>query len=453
MSLKFTIIFYLSLTFLSLVLPLQSKSQVVDAKEALEKADFLLQNSRYDEALSMLDQAISIEPGNAEIYFKKANTFIGMMQFKKAVLTLEEAVKVNPEFYQAYEMLGNLYFQFKNARNAVANYDAAFQHDTNPEHKLLYKLQILDILDKLDRHRFSESHIQDAKAIIGDNFDLQFYEVLYLNEVEKYEESEKLMKELIKDVPPTRGNEMYFFELGKALHMQGKYKEAEAVLVNANRGEYRLRMKQFTPEYYFNLASAYFKAYEYELSEKYLDIALTLNPSYREAFDLQKILAAVKSDKERVIEAHEAAVNVEKDPLAKAEKLQELAILYYQAESYLEAISATDEYLKTNERDVKMIFFKAVCEGKLDMFNESADLLFKIAKNPKLPQEVSATFHFALGIIYKKSGEYEKAEKALKDAYVGVFKDAATHEFGQVTKLKQQEELVKMNEATTSVKN
>ena len=415
--------------------------QTGPAKEILEKADFLIDNTHYEEALVMLDEAIKREPNNANIFLKKANIQIFTLQFKEAIATLEEAVKMDDKHYQSYDMLGNLYFQSKDADKAAYYYGMAFKTDDNVERKLEYKLLILDILDKLNRHRFSARHIQDAKQIMGDNFDLKFYEVMYLNETNQFQQAADIMASLIEEVPIEDGNEQYYWQYGYALHNLGKYDEAKEVLKNANGSEYKARMHIFSAEYYYNLAQAYYKIYNYKKAQERLRIALDINPNYLKAIELDKILISISSEQSKLIEAQKQAVKVAKDPKRLGEQQIELARLYYNSDDYSNAHNIISEYLVENSRDIKNIFFQAIIEDKMEMRENAHTLLGKIVQSPKLSSEIKAIFYFALGVIYKNGGEFDKAQNALKEAYSGDFKDGSQYEFQEVMKLRQIKEL------------
>lgn len=420
------------------------------SNELLEKADFLLQNNRFDEAIVMLDQASKLDPSNSNINLKKANALIARLRYKEAVQALEEGVKNDPENSELYALLGNLYFQFRNAQRAVYNYDMAFKTDPSIERKLEYKLNILDILDKLNKNLYAYKHIQDAKLIMGDNFDLRFKEAEYYNARGEYQEAAKLMRELIKEVPAKAGNGMYFWQLGYALHQLGEYEASKEALINANEGEYKSKMYLFTPQYYYNLANAYFKIHDYKQAEHFLTKSLSLDPAFSQGFELQKRLAAVLADKSNIIKAQESAINAEKNATLKLDKQKELARLYFQNGEYQQAMMTIDQVLEVDPRDVTMIFLQALSENKLDQREEAHDLLGKIARNPKLPGDVRANLSFALATIYKNEEEFKRAEESLKDAYYGEFKDAVKYEFEQINMLKQLKELANMEEGTIS---
>jgi tetratricopeptide (TPR) repeat protein len=412
--------------------------------ELIEKANFLLQNQRYDDAILMLDEALKKNPSSADLHFRKAEAYLSLSRFKNAVDELEASVQKKPDFYTAYEMLGNLYFQFRDAERAVKNYDLAFQTDDDIERKLLYKLNILDILDKLDRHRYSIKHIEDAKAIMGENFDLLYYQVLYHNEMGEHDKAYEIMKKLLEEVNPTSGNEQYFYQMAIAAQGVKKYEEVPEYLKNADGGEYRVKLRYFTPEYFLSLARAYFEIYEYSLADEFVRIALAIDPKFTDAFDLQRNLEAIKTPKGKIIETIENSLKAEKNPDRIEEKRNELIYLYYQNEDFVNALRVADEYLDVNPRDIKVVFMKAIIEDKLNKHDEAIENLYKITRNPKLPPQLKATFGLALGRLLKNAKQYERAEKVLRDAYGGDVKDAVQFEVDDIKKRREIEEIENM---------
>jgi tetratricopeptide (TPR) repeat protein len=423
-------------------------------EELMEKADFLISNSRYEEALTILDQALKSAPKDAGIHYKKAETLIGLAQFKEAVGMLEKTVQLNPKFIEAFEMLGNLYSQFRKAPQAVKNYEQAYaiasakaaaeadaeaQARINSD-RLRYKIEIVQILFIVRRHKFAKPHIDAALELEPDNFDVKFMKVQYHNEIEEYQESIAIMEELIKEVPEEEGNEKYFFELGLAYHMTAQYKKAQEQFDKIKFGPELSRIRQYQHDYYYSVSMAYFTVYAFDQAEKYLDIALAIKPDYKEALELKLRLGGVKSSKGAQIGNMQELIKVEKDPAKLAENYKLLADLHYQSEEYEEAMTACQESLNINEKQLDVVFLMAMCEYKLQKADAATAMLDKIVKNPSLNPSVKARFHFARGLIYKAAGNLGAAESAFKSAYTGNYRAAARNELTSVFKLKMKGE-------------
>ncbi len=416
------------------VSPLMARQE---ANELIERAEFLIQNNRYEDALVMLDQAIEKSPKDVTLYYKKATTYMGMSKFRDAIRTLEKAVEIKPDYFEAHEILGNLYAQYRKATKAVEHYQKAYEAVELEEEKLRFKFEILNILQMVGKDRKTLPHIEDAKKIIGeDNFDLMFFEAVYYNETDQFQKAVEVLEKLIVDVPAVPGNEKYYFNLGLAHHRLGNYTKADEYLKNADNGPYKAQMRQFHPKYYFALANTYYTVYEYGEANNFNDIALAIDPALSEALELQKKLASIKTNKKKIIEAMEAGMKAEKDKNKMLDAQKELILLYYQGGDYQKAVLASKEYVTQRPVDLQVVYMLAVAESKLSMFGEAATDLSKAVQNPRIAPELRASLYFTLGLIYKSEKKWELAEKAFISADSGEFRFAARYEFEQVAKLR-----------------
>ncbi len=402
-------------------------------------AQNLIQNNRYEEAILLLDEALKKDEKNPEIYFTKANCFINLGKFKEAVEELEKSVSIDESFTKSYEMLGDLYTQFRNAEKAVQNYQMAFDTDDNPDNKLKYKMDIINILNIVKQQQDVYPHIEEAKKIAADNFDLQFLEAEYFNYIGDHKKAQTILDKLIPSVPEVPGNEKYFYEIGYAYHHLEQFEKADEYFAKIKEGEYKPKLFTFTADYYFNLAETYYHVFDFHESEKHLTTLLKIDPSYTKAFDLQAKLTAVKAEKAEMIKVLQHAIEtVEKDGnSAPPEKIYELALLYYQNGDFEFAVEQCNKILAKNPAEYSVIFLKGACENQLKQSGDAAATLERAVKNPRLPAEIKAKYFFLLGSIYKTAGELDLAEKSFRNATKGLFKAASILEMDLVFKEQQ----------------
>ncbi len=412
-------------------------------EDLIERADFLMQNSRFEDALLMLDQALKKNPQLYEARFKKAICYTNKGNFKQAINELEKAVLVKKDYYQAYEMLGNLYYQVRDAQKAVESYESAYIYDENIENRLTYKLEIIELLNILNKYVQTKKHIDDARQIVPDLFDLLFAEAKYYNEVEQYDKALELFDKIIDDVEPVQGNEKYFFEYGLALHHTGSYEKAAEAFKKADDGEFRLKIKQFSPDFYFGLADAYYQVFAYDLCEKYLNILIKLGPNNTKAYELQKKLTNAKADKSKAILIQEKIIKNEKSPSVLEDSYYDLAVLWYQNQEYEFAITASNNSLEVNPLNLNVIFIKAMSEYKLMKAEEATEVLSRAVRSPKMNTQTKTKFNFALGLIYENANRYQDAVEAYKSALNGSFKNAAGYELNHLFRVMQMKEIEK----------
>ncbi|MEH0155288.1 tetratricopeptide repeat protein [Limibacter armeniacum] len=417
--------------------------EVDKVKEFIEKADFLLENNRFEDAMAMLDNAILVDPSNATLNYKKATIFHSHAKFDAAIEELKKAVEKDNNYTDAFDQLGDLYAQSQDSYQSVQYYDKAYKTTKDKEQKYLFKLKILDVLDQTRNIREMYQHIEDAKSQVGNKFDLSYYEAMYRNEVEEFDTALSLMESIIKDIKPVSGTEIYYQQYTYALYKLRKFDKVKEVLELTASSSVAPTLESFTANYHFSMAEAYFQIMDYSRTSEVLEIALSLDPALTKAFELKKQLLALKADKTKVIEAYKNALAAEKDPEHRSKRLLELAKLNFDMSNFSGAISYIEEYQNlrpANARDIKTVFMRGSAEMQSHIMGKALEQMSKIIHNPKFSPQMKVTFNLVLGMAYKNNGEFDKAEAHLKDAYAGPFRDVVKYEFEEVRKQRHAKE-------------
>lgn len=418
-----------------------------NGSDLIHKAEFFLENSRYDEALAMIEAELAknpylkSSPEGVKVLYMKAQCFIGIGKNKEAIGELMTATRVDPNFAAGYDLMANLFSQMRNARMAVDNFEKAYQVDADPDNKLRYKFEVIDLLFKFNKYRDAKRHIDEAKTLDAENQDLLYYEGAYLNIMDKYEEALPLLEKFMVDMPEAEGNEKYFYEMGYTYFMLGKYDKAGVMFKKCENfeGEFRNKIKLFSAEAYYQAASAYLEVYSIEEADQHLSIALKIKPEYPEALNLKKRLAGFNVNQRKLIDAQVEQLKVTKDPKALEKQYEQLANLYFQSGMYREAIGAIDEVLKTRLQDQKLSFMKAVCDYKLKITSQATEILERSLKNPAIQPIDRAKFHFTLGLIYKNTNDAAKAREAFSNSMTNALFGAASRmELNRMFKVMQQ---------------
>lgn len=423
-------------------------------QDLLDNAEHLTINNRVDDAIAVYDEIIKLDPKKPLPYYRKGELYITKGRFIDAIKTLEEGVKIeNPsksqkvdkgavsgDYLNALELLGNLYSQLFKAKNAVFYYESAYNLDDNSENKLRYQLEILNILFAVNRHQFSKKYLDQAKQLQPQNFDVRFFEGLFFNELEKYEEALPILEKLIAEVPKTDGNEKYFFELGKAYFNLGKYQKAKEAFKDADGGAYTFRLKEYQPEYFYAIAQALFDVLEFQKSEEYLKITLQLDPGMTKAHELNQKIAGINQPKGKLIDAKKAAVeSAEKEGKTDVliENYQELAALYYQNSDYELALDAIENW-EALAKDIRVYrtLLRAMSEYKMNQPDEGLIMLNKVVKNPRMKPVDKARFHLVRGLIYLSQDKLKAAEGAFRAAYKGPYRPVCREHLNKIVKIK-----------------
>jgi len=410
--------------------------------DLLTRANDLMESNRFEEALLMLADANKIDPNDAVILYKQGLCYTNLGNFREAVAPLQKATSLKKDYVDAHELLARVYQELRNVKGAIAELDQAFKYDTDPSNKLTYKLEILDILFTANKFGLAKAHLYDAKTLpegLGETFDVRFKEAQFLNFSGQYEKALKIFQEIIDaEIDETvEGTEQYFFEYGVALHMLGKYKEAEQQFAKSARNEYKSKIRRYQPETYYEMALTYFNVLDYETSERNLDIVYKINSNFQDASDLKLKLAAIKSDQRATIKAIEDQIKKEKDPRILAQKYEDLAYYYFKAGDFQMAEINADQCLKLREFDMKVTFLKAMCEYKLKQPAQATELLIRASKNPKLTTEEKARLNFVLGLLYESAENYAEATKSFRQSAVGPFKSASMIKLETINRIRQ----------------
>src|SRR5258708_2663966 len=70
-----------------------------------------------EKAIAVYDQAIALDPDNADAYYRRGNAYYKLNEYKKSIADYEKAIALDPDYAQAYYRRGNAY-------QALHKYDA-----------------------------------------------------------------------------------------------------------------------------------------------------------------------------------------------------------------------------------------------------------------------------------------------------------------------------------------
>ncbi|XP_016470144.1 inactive TPR repeat-containing thioredoxin TTL3-like isoform X1 [Nicotiana tabacum] len=79
-------------------------------------------NGRFEEAMALYDQAISINPRNACYYSNKSAALMSLGRLMEAVIECREAIRLDPFYHNAQSRLARLYLRLGEAEKAIDHY-------------------------------------------------------------------------------------------------------------------------------------------------------------------------------------------------------------------------------------------------------------------------------------------------------------------------------------------
>ncbi len=121
---------------LLMVTPLSALAQPNSATELLQKARTAFETGKNEEALSLAQKAIGLEPKNAQTYYTRGRLYESMRQYEKAIVDFDEVLKLNPGAAHIYQLRGVAQFKRGNVKESITDFDKFIESDTSqaPQH-------------------------------------------------------------------------------------------------------------------------------------------------------------------------------------------------------------------------------------------------------------------------------------------------------------------------------
>jgi tetratricopeptide (TPR) repeat protein len=106
--------------------PTNLPDKVQKTKEQwLEEGHTLTGLNRYEEALAAYEQALRLDPNDADAYNNKGNALTGLNRYEEALAAYEQALRLDPNYTYAYNNKGYALYGLKRYEEALAAYDQA----------------------------------------------------------------------------------------------------------------------------------------------------------------------------------------------------------------------------------------------------------------------------------------------------------------------------------------
>ncbi len=293
-------------------------TKVSEAYHLLNKAIYHYENDNFESAITLLDEALLIDPDIPEVHYwrgKVATHDLNQESLEVAIVEFSEAIRLKPDYAESYFERGKVYLQkgeFEEAKK-----DLLKVIEINPKIKEAYSLlaqielmhgnddEAMKYLEKVshqegdDRYYYSLGKIlynagkyqkaieQFNKTIEKNKYfvDAYVYKAHSLAKIGNYEEAiENLRKAVIlvpEEIDYFLDIAKYYFEIGKQKAKEGKNIEAAENFVKGLQIDYNLKIeKEYIP--------VLMKAIE-ELVEK---------KNYKEALDLLDQLELIVKEPE-----------------------------------------------------------------------------------------------------------------------------------------------------------
>ena len=119
-----------------LILVLVGCGGLSEAEKRVNAGVELGQEGRLEEAITEFDEAIRLNPQDADAYYNRGNTYDDLGQHQRAIQEFDEALRLDPQFAEIYVNRGLAYADLSQHQRAIQEYDEAIR--LNPQFVLAY---------------------------------------------------------------------------------------------------------------------------------------------------------------------------------------------------------------------------------------------------------------------------------------------------------------------------
>jgi tetratricopeptide (TPR) repeat protein len=122
----------------------KSKQEIQDVKKLYDEGWALLDQQKYQEAISAFDKAIELNPNDANAWYNKGYALGNLAKYEEAIIAFDKAIEIKPDDANAWNNKGYALFNLGKYEEAIECYDKALEI----EPKNIVALNNLEILGK-----------------------------------------------------------------------------------------------------------------------------------------------------------------------------------------------------------------------------------------------------------------------------------------------------------------
>jgi len=120
--------------YVNVLRPVLADKMAVSEEEIVTEAEEeVLREEEVERAIEDYDEAIRLNPQDAEAYYNRGTAYLDLGQFERAIQDLDEAIRLNPKYTDAYYNRGNTYCELGQFEQAIADFESFITLTNNPE--------------------------------------------------------------------------------------------------------------------------------------------------------------------------------------------------------------------------------------------------------------------------------------------------------------------------------
>jgi len=215
----------------------------VDTSLLLERAQLLLEQSRYKDAETYIRRALEQDPDNDYILSLLGRCYINSRRYDEGIEVVQQAISVDPNNSFCFYLLGFAYYQKNNAVAARTNLQKAIQ--LNPYAAEYFGLLALVFVEERSFEKALEK-ADEGLALDAENITCLNARSIALNKLKRKEDAYETMSTALAQDPD---NEVTHNVVGWNLLERGQHRQAsthfmEALRINPNYGNAKSGLKE-----------------------------------------------------------------------------------------------------------------------------------------------------------------------------------------------------------------
>jgi tetratricopeptide (TPR) repeat protein len=373
---------------------------------------------QYVAAVKEFDLALIISDTSAQVYYFKGMCYFKLKDAEKAIEAFEAAVKRNNKHINSYAKLLVCYKQTKDVKSTIHTYNRMFEVIEDPKKKAELKMLSAKLLLLDDDFSGALSHIEAGLGIEPENVNLLYYKGKLLNTQSNFAGAEDVLNKAVTvlDWRDVKMKTQVYYELGYAMHKQGKYKASLEAFKNANVGPYKSRVAMFTPSFYGKVAFVMTNMHDYMKANEMIDITLAMEPELEAAKELKKKLSALTApERTAEIEAYKkllASPNL--DEKRKLEIVDKMVDLLMGAKRFDEAVAVCDQLIPKLPTDNELKFMKSMALLQGGKPDAALSILSQLLSAADLSADDKAKYELGQGLCLVAKKDVKKAHQTFK---------------------------------------
>lgn len=414
--------------------PASPEAKISERRSRLLTGKQLGEEGKLERAREVFADLLKSYPDDAEILTDAGLTLILLQRYDEARDVLEKAATITPDHPNVQRYLGDVYEQLGELRKAEDAYHKAlpkFPRDSPPTRQIKLKLALIQAQLVLAEERWQDAEhlLNQALALDPGNPAARFHLAAALRGQGRFEEAEAVLLDLLKDFPDDFDARLRLGALYLELKRPGDAaRELEEVTLRASGSPQAEQASRLLSTLYATTAGRKIRRQVLEERRTFYEGALALEPDKLDAWRGLVPVYLNLDLKDQAVEAFENIIRLDPDD---HEAYLALGSLKYDQGRYGEAAGIYEQLLeRLDENDA----LRPLAEQRAHLARAQYDFTEKKYEDAQAALlDYTATYpedfigHFYLALSYAAQGKLEEAELAYKQVLIAAPNHPGAH--------------------------